>query len=93
MVWIQVEVVGDVDEVIRFLGHLGGATVRIPDGRQISAPQPAAGSPSPPSGGWTEQLAADFTASLDAAAGVRRSTCGGPALRAYTGVHFANGPT
>ena len=68
MVWIQVEVVGDVDEVIRFLGHLGGATVRIPDGRQISAPQPAAGSPAPPSGGWTEQLAADFTASLDAAA-------------------------
>ena len=68
MVWIQVEVVGDADEVIRFLGHLGGAPVRIPDGRQIPPPEPAAGSQSPPSGGWTEQLAADFTASLDAAA-------------------------
>ena len=73
MVWIQVEVVGDADEVVRFLGYLGGqggATVRIPDGQQIPAPEPApaAGSPSPPSGGWTEELAADFTASLDAAA-------------------------
>ena len=68
MVWIQVEVVGDVDEVIRFLGHLGGATVRIPDARQIPAPEPApaAGYPAPLSSGWTEELAADFTASLDA---------------------------
>ncbi len=70
MVWIQVEVVGDADEVIRFLGHLGGqggGAVRIPDGRQIIAPEPApvAASPAPPSGGWTEELAADFTASLD----------------------------
>ena len=70
MVWIQVEVVGDVDEVIRFLGHLGGATVRIPDARQIPAPEPApvAGYPAPLSSGWTEELAADFTASLDVVA-------------------------
>ena len=84
MVWIQVQVVGDADEVIRFLGHLGGRggeTVRIPDGGQVPAtgqyraeanpaPElaPAAGSPAPPSGGWTEELAADFTASLDAVA-------------------------
>ena len=68
MVWLQVEVEGDADEVIRFLGHLGGASVRIPDGRQIPAPEPAAGSPVPASGGWTEQLAADFRASLDAVA-------------------------
>ena len=86
MVWIQVEVVGDADEVIRLLGYLGGRgdeTVRIPDGRQVPAPAtgqyraeanpapesaPAAGSPVPPSGGWTEELAADFTASLDAVA-------------------------
>ena len=73
MVWLQVEVVGEADEVIRVLGHLGGrggATVRIPDGGQVSAPEsaPAAGSPAPPSGGWTEELAADFTASLDGVA-------------------------
>ncbi len=73
MVWIRVEVVGDADEVDRVMGHLGGqggGAVSIPDGRQIIAPEPApvAASPAPPSGGWTEELAADFTASLDAVA-------------------------
>ena len=81
MVWMQVEVVGDADEVVRVMGHLGGATVRIPDGGQVPTmgqdraganpapePAPAASSPAPPSGGWTEELAADFTASLDAVA-------------------------
>ena len=72
MVWMQVEVVGDADEVVRFLGCLGGtggATVRVSEGEQIPAPgpAPAAGSPMPPSCGWTEELAADFTASLDVA--------------------------
>ena len=81
MVWIRVEVAGDADEVVRVLGHLGGATVRVPGGEQI----PAMGqdrsetnpvlkrwaaeiSPAPLSSGWTEELAADFTASLDAVA-------------------------
>ena len=66
MVRMHFEVAGDADELIRFLGHLGGRggeTVRIPDGRQIPAteqyreeadpvsePAPAAGSPAPPSG-------------------------------------------
>ena len=81
MVWIRVEVAGDADEVVRVLGHLGGATVQVPDGKQVPTtgqdraeanpapvPAPAAGSPSPLSGGWTEELAADFTASLDAVA-------------------------
>ena len=73
MVWLQVEVVGDADEVVRFLGCLGGtggATVGVSEGEQITAPgpAPAAGSRSPPSGVWTEELAADFTASLDVAA-------------------------
>ena len=71
MVRIQVEVVGDADEVVRFLGHLGGpggATVRNPDGCPIPAPASEAGSPVSPSGGWTEELAADFTASLGAVA-------------------------
>ena len=71
--------VGDADEVIRTLGHLGGATVRIPDGERIPAtgqdwsetnsvlePSAAEISPAPLSGDWTEELAADFTASLDA---------------------------
>ena len=79
MVWIQVEVAGDADEVIRALGHLGGATVRIPDGERIPAtgqdwsetnsvlePSAAEISPAPLSGDWTEELAADFTVSLDA---------------------------
>ena len=81
MVRMHFEVAGDADELIRFLGHLGGRggeTVRIPDGRQIPAteqyreeadpvsePAPAAGSPAPPSGGWTEELAADFMVGLD----------------------------
>ena len=81
MVWVQVEVVGDVDEVIRFLGHLGGATGRVPDGEQIPTmgqdrsetnpvlePSAAEISPAPLSSGWTEELAAGFTASLDAVA-------------------------
>ncbi len=81
MVWIRVEVVGDADEVIRVLGHLGGATVRVPDGEQIPAmgqnrsetnpvlePSAVEISPAPLSGVWTEELAADFTASLDAVA-------------------------
>ena len=81
MVWIRVEVAGDADEVVRVMGHLGGATVRVPDGEQIPAMgQDRSGtnpvlerlaaeiSPAPPSGGWTEELAADFTASLDAVA-------------------------
>ena len=85
MVWVQVEVVGDADEVIRVLGHLGGATVRVPDGEQIPTlgqdrsetnpvlePSAEEISPAPLSGGWTEELAADFTASLDAVA--RRMT-------------------
>ena len=85
MVWIRVEVAGDADEVVRVLGHLGGATVRVPDGERIPKmgqdraeanpapePAPAAGSPAPLSSGWTEELAADFTASLDAVA--RRMT-------------------
>ena len=79
MVWIRVEVVGDADEVVRVLGHLGGATVRVPDGERIpdtgqdrsetnSVLEPSAAeiSPAPLSGDWTEELAADFTASLDA---------------------------
>ena len=81
MVQMHFEVEGDVDEVIRFLGHLGvrgGETVRGPDGRQIAAaeqyraednpvsePAPAASTPAPLSGGWTEELAADFMAGLD----------------------------
>ena len=57
MVWIQVEVVGDADEVIRLLGYLGGRgdeTVRIPDGRQVPAPATgqyrAEANPAPESG-------------------------------------------
>ena len=81
MVQMHFEVEGDVDEVIRFLGHLGvrgGETVRGPDGRQIAAaeqyraednpvsePAPAASTPAPLSGVWTEELAADFMAGLD----------------------------
>ena len=68
MVWMQVEVVGEADEVVRFLGYLGGpggANVRVSEGEQTTAP--AAGSQMPPLCGWTEELAADFTASLDAA--------------------------
>ena len=85
MVWIRVELAGDADEVVRVLGHLGGATVQIPDGEQIPTmgqdrsetnpvlePSAEEVSPAPLSGGWTEQLAADFTASLDAVA--RRMT-------------------
>ncbi len=81
MVWIRVEVAGDVDEVVRVLDHMGGATVRVPDGEQILAMgqdrsetnpvlerSAAEISPAPPSGGWTEELAADFTARLDAVA-------------------------
>ncbi len=81
MVWIRVEVAGDADEVVRVMGHLGGATVRVPDGEQIlamgqdrsetdsvSEPSVAEISPAPSSGDWTEELAADFTASLDAVA-------------------------
>ena len=81
MAWIRVEVAGDADEVVRVLGHLGGATVRVPDGKQVPATgqdraetnpvlerSAAEISPAPPSGGWTEELAADFTASLDAVA-------------------------
>ncbi len=81
MVWIRVEVAGDADEVVRVLGHLGGATVRVPDGQQLPATgqdrsetnpvlerSAAEISPAPPSGGWTEELAADFTSSLDAVA-------------------------
>ena len=40
MVQMHFEVEGDVDEVVRFLGHLGvrgSETVRGPDGRQIAA--------------------------------------------------------
>ena len=67
--------------MIRFLGHLGvrgGETVRGPDGRQIAAaeqyraednpvsePAPAASTPAPLSGVWTEELAADFMVGLD----------------------------
>ena len=81
MVQMHFEVEGDVDEVIRFLGHLGvrgGETVRGPDGRQIAAaeqyraednpvsePAPAASTPAPLSGVWTEELAADFMVGLD----------------------------
>ena len=81
MVWIRVEVAGDADEVVRVLGHLGGATVRVPDGQQLPATgqdrsetnpvlerSAAEISPAPLSGGWTEELAADFTESLDAVA-------------------------
>ncbi len=81
MVWIRVEVVGDADEVDRVLGHLGGATVRVPDGERTPAmgqdrsetnpvlePSAAEISPAPLSSGWTEELASDFTASLDAVA-------------------------
>ena len=75
------EVVGDADEVIRFLGHLGGATVRVPDGERIPAtgqdrseanpvlgPSVVGISPAPLSGVWTEELAVGFTASLDSVA-------------------------
>ena len=85
MVWIRVEVAGDADEVARVLGHLGGATVRVADGERISTmgqdrwetnpvlePSAEEISPAPLSSGWTEELAADFTASLDAVA--RRMT-------------------
>ena len=81
MVQMHFEVEGDVDEVVRFLGHLGvrgSETVRGPDGRQIAAteqyreeddpvsePAPAASTPAPLSGGWTEELAADFMVDLD----------------------------
>ena len=81
MVWVRVEVAGDADEVVRVMGHLGGATVRVPDGERIPAmgqdrsetnpvlePSAAESSPAAPSGGWTEELAADFTAILDAVA-------------------------
>ncbi|MCY4415164.1 MAG: hypothetical protein OXE87_02470, partial [Chloroflexi bacterium] len=81
MVWIRVEVAGDADEVIRVLGRLGGAAVRVPDGEQlpamgqdrsetnpVSEPSAAEISPAPLSGGWTEELAADFMVSLDAVA-------------------------
>ena len=81
MVWTRAEVVGDADEVIRVLGHLGIATVRVPDGEQVPAmgqersesspvsePSAAEISPAPLSGGWTEELAADFAASRDAVA-------------------------
>ena len=81
MAWIRVEVAGDADEVVRVLGHLGGATVRIPDGGQVPATgqdrsetnpvlEPSAEeiSPEPLSDDWTEELAADFTARLDAVA-------------------------
>ena len=76
MVRMRLDVVGDVDEVGRALDRLGGRggeTVRIHDGRQIpapgqglaeAAPEPAAGSPAPPSVGWTEEMAADFMAGL-----------------------------
>ena len=85
MVWIQVEVAGDADEVVRVLGHLGGATVRVPDGERIPAmgqdrsetnpvlePSAVEISPAPLSSGWTEELAADFLAGLEPAA--RRMT-------------------
>ena len=85
MVWIRVEVAGDADEVARVLGHLGGATVRVSDGERIPTmgqdrwetnpvlePSAEEISPAPLSSGWTEELAADFTASLDAVA--RRMT-------------------
>ena len=85
MVWIRVEVAGDAGEVAKVLGHLGGATVRVSDGERVPTTgqdrsetnpvlelAPAAISPAPLSGGWTEELAADFTASLDAVA--RRMT-------------------
>ena len=75
------EVVGDADEVIRFLGHLGGATIRVPDGEQIPAmgqnrseanpvlgPSVVGISPAPLSAGWTEELAADYMTSLDVVA-------------------------
>ena len=70
MVRMYLEVVGDADEVVRFLGHLGGRggeVIGASDGRQIPAPEPAreSNSPAPPSGGWTEALAADLMADLD----------------------------
>ena len=66
MVRIHFKVEGDAHEVVRFLGRLGGEggeTGRVLDGRQnpASEPAPAASTPATLSGGWTEELAGDFT--------------------------------
>ena len=106
MVRMHFEVEGDVDEVVRFLGHLGvrgGETVRGPDGRQIAAteqyraednpvsePAPAASTPAPLSGGWTEELAADSWRALIPWPDGFHSTSGGPVQRASIGAPYAS---
>ena len=106
MVRMHFEVEGDVDEVVRFLGHLGGRggeTVRGPDGRQIAAteqyraednpvsePAPAASTPAPLSGGWTEELAADSWRALIPWPDGFHSTSGGPVQRASIGAPYAS---
>ena len=99
MEWTRVEVVGDADEVIRVLGHPGGGTVRVPDGEQVPAmeqersetspvsePSAAEISPAPLWGGWTEELAADFTAEP----GRRGRACG---ARRVAGRYRGHPPT
>ena len=84
MVKLHLELEGEVDEVVRVLRRLGGGDnadgeVRdgsrpAPTGERASAvgtvPEPgtAATSATLAPGRWTQELAADFTASLDAAA-------------------------
>ena len=108
MVKLHLELEGDVDEVVRVLRRIGGGGNEDGEVRDGPRPAPAeertlaVGTVPEPGttataatlapGHWTEELAADFTASLDDAA--RRAMFQvWRAKGVSTAMYFANGPT